>query len=424
MTSKRVISFSSSLALLLATGVASAAPAKLLITAVSASPTQAEMVAIYNPGNASVDLTNFYLADYATYFEVVIATAIGTTDFVARFPGGASIAPGEHQFVGYGVYPNYELPSSNVADNSPAVPDMQAPFASSIGATHGLTNGGEPVVLFYWDGTSNLVTDIDYVFFGTPSASNPAVNKTGITVNGSTYLADAPDDGTHHAPVSASPAVNTCRSLPFTEGTQAQSGGNGFNGSNETSENTATTFTACTSITVTPGTDAGTGGAGGAAGAGGASGADAGSDASLGGAAGSGGTATGGTAGSSTGGAAGNATGGTAGVATGGTAGAATGGTAGIAAGGSAGSATGGAAGATVGGSGGTDGGLGASGGFGGLGFGGSDGGKLDAGVGGNKGGGASDSGCGCSTVGAPTNSGTLALLSLVGIAFGLRRRR
>src|SRR5262249_39990098 len=60
-----------------------------------------------------------------------------------------------------------------------------------------------------------------------------------------TYLPDTADDATHHAPVTPTPVINTCRVMPYGEGTQKTSGGNGVGGSDETSENTATTFFAC-----------------------------------------------------------------------------------------------------------------------------------------------------------------------------------
>jgi MYXO-CTERM domain-containing protein len=125
--------------------------------------------------------------------------------------------------------------------------------------------------------------------------------------------------------------------------------------------------------------------------------------------------------------------GGTGGVAGGGgTAGAATGGTAGAATGGTAGAATGGTAGAATGGSGGTGG--GATGGTGGSATGGSggsvnpDGGGGIGNVGGFAGkpaaGGGDDGGCGCETPGNARNHSGLALLSLLGLAAFLRRRR
>lgn len=236
---------------------------KLLLSEVVLSPTPAEYVAIFNPGNTVVTLSNYYLADLATYYLIVNGTAPGTGDFIARFPINTVIFPGQKQyisiggaecfrtacgtvggFMGFNIDPTYEFTSSTAANNSPMVPDMMAPFLNAIGSTKGLTNGGEPLVLFYWDGLSNLVVDVDYVYAGTPTAANAAVNKTGVSVNGSNYLNDSPDGLTTHAPLSAGTFIATCRT-DNTEGTQGMSGGNGVGGRDETSEPTSLTWAAC-----------------------------------------------------------------------------------------------------------------------------------------------------------------------------------
>lgn len=248
-------------------GVAQGVIPHLLLTAVVVQPSEAELVAIYNPNDFAVDLSNYYLADYETYYLVVNSTPPNSNDFVVRFPAGATIGAGETQyvsiagaecfrtacgsvgaFVGYGVYPAYEIASSTAANSSATVPDMVVPFAGSVGASRSLTNGGEPIMLFYWSGVSDLVTDVDYVYFGTPIVSSPAVNKTGIMVNGSSYLPDTTDGPTLHAPlgpIAANGTVQTCRAVPFTEGTQILSGGNGVGGADETSEPSSVTWRAC-----------------------------------------------------------------------------------------------------------------------------------------------------------------------------------
>jgi hypothetical protein len=211
--------------LLLTPAAASAAAQKLLLTEVVVAVTQAEYVAIFNPGTTAIDLSNYYLADFESYYKVATATptSAGTTDFMVRFPTGAVIQPGQTQYVsiggaecfktacnpavgsaylGFGVYPSYEVPLPPLAaDASAAVPDMIAPFTGAIGSSRSLTNGGEMVILFYWDGASNLVTDVDYVYYGTFGTTNLEVDKTGVM----TYLPDTPD-ATHvrHAPVSPS----------------------------------------------------------------------------------------------------------------------------------------------------------------------------------------------------------------------------
>src|SRR5437870_4841032 len=97
---KRVSFTLASVSFLLVSAAASAQQ-KLLITEIADSPTPAEYVEIYNPNAAAVDLTNYYLADNALYYRLVEATppAAASSDFVARFPTGATIQPGEYQTI-------------------------------------------------------------------------------------------------------------------------------------------------------------------------------------------------------------------------------------------------------------------------------------------------------------------------------------
>ncbi|WP_437318584.1 thrombospondin type 3 repeat-containing protein [Sorangium sp. So ce385] len=256
-----ILSFST---MVLLPAAAHAAAEKLLLMEVVVSPTQAESVAIRNPGDAPIVLTDYYLADYNTYYDVVIAGApAGTSDFIVRFPAGAVIQPGETQYVaiaggecfrtscgvasaftGYGMYPTYEIATGAATTTSPDVPDMLVPVMNGVGTAWGFTNGSEPVILFYWDGMTNLVTDVDYVFYGAAGPQAP-VNKTGVTVDGATYLPDTADNPALHAPLSTgTTTINTCR-VDLTETGQIMTGSNGVSGRDETSEPWSTTWTAC-----------------------------------------------------------------------------------------------------------------------------------------------------------------------------------
>ncbi|WP_437806850.1 thrombospondin type 3 repeat-containing protein [Sorangium sp. So ce1078] len=261
---KRLASILSFSTIALLPAATHAAAEKLLLMDVVVSPTQAESVAIRNPGSTPVVLTDYYLADYNTYYDVIIAGApAGTTDFIVRFPAGAVIQPGETQYVsiaggecfrtscgvtsaftGYGIYPTYEIATGAGTTTSPAVPDMLVPVTNGVGTAWGFTNGGEPVILFYWDDMTNLVTDVDYVYYGTAGAQAP-VNKTGVTVNGSTYLPDTADNPALHAPLSMmTTTINTCR-VDLAETGQVMMGSNGVSGRDEASEPWSTTWTAC-----------------------------------------------------------------------------------------------------------------------------------------------------------------------------------
>ena len=82
-------------------------------------------------------------------------------------------------FAAFGVYPTYELyEDGGVADG---IPDMREALPGSINGQGGLTNDGEVVILYYWDGQSDLVTDLDYVVWGDKAE---AVDKTGVALDG------------------------------------------------------------------------------------------------------------------------------------------------------------------------------------------------------------------------------------------------
>ena len=246
------------------------AQSKLLVSEVVVTPTAGEFVEIFNPNPFVVDLSDVYLTDATFqgggiyYYNVVTgadAGGGGFNDFHARFPDGASIAPGEYQTVAidgsdaflttYGVLPDYELVDDG--DGSP-VPQMREALPGSIAPDSGLTNSGEVVVLYHWDGASDLVTDLDYVIWGD---TNEGVDKTGVAIDGpdpgastSTYAPDTPLAS--QAFITPTHAVgDSFTRIDFTEGAETAGGGNGVNGEDETSEDLPNTF--ATGFAASPG---------------------------------------------------------------------------------------------------------------------------------------------------------------------------
>ncbi len=236
-----------------------AAP-ELLLTEIVVTPTEGEFIEIYNPGDTAVDLSDVYLTDAtasgAFYYNIVNGgDAGGSTfsDFHARFPDGATIAPKEHQtialngsnnfFATYGITPTYELYEEVAPDT---IPDMREVFTSSIHTGSGLSNSGEVVILYYWDGTTDLVTDLDYVVWGDKAE---AVDKTGISIDGpdadvvtSTYLADTTISSQDVIASGSHTIGSSWRRNDSTEGSETKTGGNGAGGNDETSEDLSTTW--------------------------------------------------------------------------------------------------------------------------------------------------------------------------------------
>jgi predicted extracellular nuclease/2',3'-cyclic-nucleotide 2'-phosphodiesterase (5'-nucleotidase family) len=236
---------------------------ELLLSELVVTPTGGEFIEIHNAGDATVDLSDVYLTDATFapggqfYYNLVTGADFGGGgfgDFFARFPDAARIDPGEYLTVAiagsgaflaeYGFAPDFEL-FDDGSDDGEAVMREAAP--GSINGQGGLTNGGEFVSLFEWDGESDLVRDHDYVVWGDKAE---AVDKTGVTVDGP----DADGDASAYLPetsVADQDIIDTgshdfgdsFQRIDLTEGEEAQTGSNGVNGADETSETLSATWT-------------------------------------------------------------------------------------------------------------------------------------------------------------------------------------
>ena len=240
----------------------------LLLSEIVVTPTEGEFIEIHNPNGVAVDLSDVYLSDatFATggvfYYNIVTGTLASTGgggsfgDFSARFPDGASIAAGAYQTLAlagstdfnneYGVDPDYELFEDDASAD--AILDMREALPGSINnqGGGGLSNGGEVVILFAWDGSSDLVTDLDYVVWGDQAE---AVDKTGISIDGpdadvdpSSYLNDTAIASQDVVASSAHASGNSFQRDDLTEGNEIKSGGNGAQGHDETSEDVSVTW--------------------------------------------------------------------------------------------------------------------------------------------------------------------------------------
>ncbi len=239
----------------------------LLITEISVTPTDGEFVEIYNPTDQSVDLSNYYLYN-STYgpngvyfYNIPTGEGYGAdsnSDFVVKFPDGASIAPGQYITIAvasasafnttYGMNPDYELPKTD--GNDPNVPDM---VKLTMASNAGLTNSSEDLVLLYWDGQSDLVSVVDYLIWGTKT--NVRTDLTGVCIDGpdldteqSCYLDGAAVD--NQTPATANNSSNTMQRVDMSEGAEVKANGNGITGHVEASEDLNNTWT---TATATPG---------------------------------------------------------------------------------------------------------------------------------------------------------------------------
>ncbi|MCK4666344.1 T9SS type A sorting domain-containing protein [Candidatus Dependentiae bacterium] len=245
------------------TGTQVAGAAHLLLSEIIVTPTAGEYIEIYNPTGSTITLSDYYVTDAtyssggAYYYNIVTGADYGGGgfgDFNARFPDGATIAPLEYQTISipgsddfyttFGSTPTYELFEDGAPD---AIPDMREAVAGSINGQGGLTNSGEIVILYYWDGINDLVIDIDYAVWGD---KDEAVDKTGIAIDSATdtdALTTTFEDDTlianqevlytddHEIGYSFS-------RIDMTEGTEIKWFSNGITKHDETSENLSVTW--------------------------------------------------------------------------------------------------------------------------------------------------------------------------------------
>lgn len=269
-------------ALWLAAGAAAAAPAAVadhvvisqVVTVANTAtnrPLCSEYVALHNPTGAAIDLGQYYLTDatFSTsnqyYWKITQSDPSATTaggggfaDFHAKFPAGYSIAAGDTIVIAIGGSNAYQaaygrLPDFELYEDAPVpdgVPELLEVFPGSVGGgvlggstnTPTLTDNAESLVLYRWDGASDLVQDVDFVRWGALTTTNILFDKTGVTVGGSTYLADTPPASQQTISTTTLAFGNAYTRLSADEGTEATSGGNGLTGHNETSENFPATW--------------------------------------------------------------------------------------------------------------------------------------------------------------------------------------
>jgi cysteine-rich repeat protein len=215
----------------------------------------APYVEIYNPTAVPVALDDVYLADFATYYSVTTGgTPPAATEFSLRFPAGATIAAGAFATVSltgaatfnaqYSQNPDFDLDSGDAG-----APVMLGSF--TLG-TSSLDAAQQGLVLFTWNGSADLVTDVDYVVYGNAAAG---FDKTGVMVNTSTYQPD-----TALGMQVAAPIPMTGGSLvrcDTAETSETKTGGNGQGAHDETSESGPIAWKA--SATATPGAAPATG---------------------------------------------------------------------------------------------------------------------------------------------------------------------
>jgi len=227
-------------------GDAQAPTEHVLLSEIALAGVGAEFLEVTNPTTQAFALDQVYLSDAGDYWKQPVGgISLNAADFIVKFPAAASLAPGATITIAiggatafmaiYGVAPTYSIADGTMT-------------AVNVGMTPSLTDAGEVVALFQWNGTDELVKDVDLMVAGVPSNINQFVSKSGVMQGASTYKTDA----NTIAAQPAAPIAGQSTKRIAAEGMLEMHGGtgNGITGHDETSENTAmtwdTTFTAPT----------------------------------------------------------------------------------------------------------------------------------------------------------------------------------
>jgi len=204
----------------------------LIFSELVLTPSNSEYVKITNPTDSDIDLSNYYLTDGTDigngefYYQLPSGTNYwsgSSSDFICRFPSGYTISAGVSITVSLRDSSKYASEFGENADltlNDDLLDAVDDESTKGSSAAPKLGNTNETLILFYWDGSSTTVKDIDYLLWGDNSF---AIDKTGVDG----YQSDTPAGSQAYLPIH-----NTDEKLVRIsgEGSENQSGGNGITG--------------------------------------------------------------------------------------------------------------------------------------------------------------------------------------------------
>ncbi len=204
-------------------------------------------VELRNASDTPVLLDQVLLSNTADYFQITTGESDSFADgeFVVSFPEGSVMPPGNAVILLTGTSEDFVaafgfVPEFTVVE--PVEGSVQLTLFPEGQTATGPNPDGELWALFHWDGQSDLVEDLDLVFWGEDA---PRVDKTDVGVDGPD---EDDEDSSYNAETATEeqmPAMAWESSMALVrqgaEGTQSD-GGNGRDGSDETSEDLSMSF--------------------------------------------------------------------------------------------------------------------------------------------------------------------------------------
>ena len=227
----------------------------LVFSEVVLTPSDGEYVKITNPTENDIDMSDYYLTDATdgsgnAYYNLPTGSGYWSGsgfDFICRFPGGYSLAAGASIKISLRdneSYVNTYGESADLSLNEDLLDAINGSNTKGNASTPKLDNTSETLVLFYWDGTSAMVKDVDYLLWG---GNSYGIDKSTVTG----YQSDTPVSSQSFMPVHAT-NEKLIRAENAGEGSESQSSGNGITGHDETSEPLSDTWITASLISSKP----------------------------------------------------------------------------------------------------------------------------------------------------------------------------
>ena len=227
----------------------------LVFSEVVLTPSDGEYVKITNPTANEIDMSDYYLTDATdgsgnAYYNLPSGSGYWSGsgfDFICRFPAGYSLAAGASIKISLRdneSYVNTYGESADLSLNEDLLDAINGSSTKGNASTPKLDNTSETLVLFYWDGTSAMVKDVDYLLWG---GNSYGIDKSTVTG----YQSDTPVSSQSFMPVHAT-NEKLIRAENGGEGSESQSSGNGITGHDETSEPLSDTWITASLISSKP----------------------------------------------------------------------------------------------------------------------------------------------------------------------------
>ena len=227
----------------------------LVFSEVVLTPSDGEYVKITNPTADDIDMSDYYLTDATdgsgnAYYNLPSGSGFWSGsgfDFICRFPASYSLAAGASMKVSLRdneSYVNTYGESADLSLNEDLLDAINGSSTKGNASTPKLDNTSETLVLFYWDGTSATVKDVDYLLWG---GNSYGIDKSAVTG----YQSDTPVSSQSFMSVHAT-NEKLIRAENAGEGSEFQSSGNGITGHDETSEPLSDTWITASLISSKP----------------------------------------------------------------------------------------------------------------------------------------------------------------------------